>query len=63
LASTAVFIYLVPVFTIIQSVLLLGEQLSWFKLAGAMVIIFGVYLTTRPDSAFRAKKNLIDMEM
>jgi len=53
----------VPVFTIIQSVLLLGEQLSWFKLAGAMVIIFGVYLTTRPDSAFRAKKNLIDMEM
>lgn len=47
-ARTAIFVNLVPVFTIIQSVLILGEDFSLFKLAGAVVIISGVYLATRP---------------
>ncbi|WP_235814599.1 DMT family transporter [Propionispora sp. 2/2-37] len=45
--KAAIFINLVPVFTIIQSQLILGESVGWFKLFSAAVIIGGVYLTTR----------------
>jgi drug/metabolite transporter (DMT)-like permease len=46
--KAAIFINLVPVFTIIQSVLILGEPFNAFKLLSAGIIITGVYLTTRP---------------
>jgi len=46
--QTAIFINLVPVFTIIQSVAILGESISPFKLIGAAIVISGVYLATRP---------------
>lgn len=45
--KAAIFINLVPVFTIIQSQLILGESVGWFKIFSAAVIIAGVYLTTR----------------
>ncbi len=45
----AMFINLVPVFTIIQSILILGEAFSVFQFIGACVIIAGVYLATRPE--------------
>ena len=47
-SRAAMFINLVPVFTILQSILILGEELSPFQLAGACVIIAGVFLATRP---------------
>ena len=47
---TAIFINLVPVFTIIQSVTILGESVSLFKLFSAAIVIIGVYSATRPDS-------------
>jgi drug/metabolite transporter (DMT)-like permease len=47
--KAAIFINLVPVFTIFQSVLFLGETVSIFKLLSAGIIITGVYLATRPE--------------
>ena len=47
---TATFINLVPIFTIIQSVIILGESITLFKLFGGAIVIFGVYLATRPES-------------
>lgn len=44
----AIFVNLVPVFTIVQSVIILGESFTLLKLAGAIIIISGVYLATRP---------------
>lgn len=46
---TAIFINLVPIFTIIQSVAILGESITLFKLLGAAIVITGVYLATRPE--------------
>lgn len=45
---TAIFINLIPVFTIILSVVFLGEAFGWIKLASTALIILGVYLTTKP---------------
>lgn len=45
---TAIFINLIPVFAIILSVIFLGESLGWVKVASALLIILGVYMTTRP---------------
>ncbi len=53
----AVFFNLVPVLTIIQSVIYLGEPFSWFKLVSAAVIICGVFLTTRPEADGQADEN------
>jgi drug/metabolite transporter (DMT)-like permease len=47
--KAAIFVNLVPVFTIVQSVLILGEPFNTFKLLSAGIIITGVYLTTRPQ--------------
>lgn len=44
---TAVFINLVPIFTIIQSVVILGESITLIKLMCAAIVISGVYLATR----------------
>lgn len=48
-ARSAVFINLVPVFTIVQSVLLLGESAGFYKLLGAACCMLGVYLATRQE--------------
>jgi drug/metabolite transporter (DMT)-like permease len=48
-SRAAVFVNLVPIFTIIQSILILGESFSLFKCIGALSIITGVYLATRTD--------------
>lgn len=47
---TAVFINLVPIFTIIQSVTILGESITFIKLLCAAIVITGVYLATRPEA-------------
>ena len=50
---TAIFINLVPIFTIIQSVTILGESITVTKLIAAAIVITGVYLATRPESSVR----------
>lgn len=47
--KTSVFVNLVPVFTIILSLIVLGEKLVPFKLMSAFIIIAGVYITNRPE--------------
>jgi drug/metabolite transporter (DMT)-like permease len=49
-SRAAIFVNLVPIFTIVQSILILGESFSLFKCLGALSIITGVYLGTRTDS-------------
>jgi drug/metabolite transporter (DMT)-like permease len=48
-SRAAVFVNLVPIFTIIQSVFILGESFTLFKCIGALSIIIGVYLATRSN--------------
>ncbi len=48
---TAMFINLVPVFTIVLATILLGENISVFNILSALIIIFGVYLATRPEKS------------
>ncbi|MFA6808558.1 MAG: DMT family transporter [Eubacteriales bacterium] len=47
--KTAMFINLVPVFTIIQAVLILGEKFSLLKFCLMFLIMGGVYFASRPD--------------
>lgn len=54
---TAIFINLVPIFTIIQSVTILGESITLFKLLGAAIVITGVYLATRPELSAKYLKS------
>ena len=53
---TAIFINLVPIFTIIQSVTILGESITLLKLVCAAIVIAGVYLATRQKSAVNLLK-------
>ena len=46
-ARSAVFANFIPVFTAITSFILLGEQLSMPKIAGILIVIFGLILTQR----------------
>ncbi len=50
-SRTAIFVNLVPVFTMIQSPLLLHEPVSLLKVTSGAIIIAGVYLTTRSAKA------------
>lgn len=45
-SSAAVFINLVPIFSIILSVLILGEKVGTIKLLGAVLVVAGVFLNT-----------------
>lgn len=55
--KAAIFFNLVPVFTIFQSVFILGESFGLSKLLSASIIILGVYLTTRPEQSNLVKSN------
>jgi len=43
------FIYFIPLLTLLESALILGEPLTPFALAGAALIFAGVYVTSRPQ--------------
>lgn len=45
------YIYFSPVITAIASYLILGESVSWIMAAGALLIIGGVYLSSRPQKS------------
>ena len=53
---TVMFINLVPVYTIILASVILGETISIFKLLSAILIIYGVYLASRPEKDYFDKK-------
>lgn len=46
-SRAAVFLNLLPVFTILGAVLFLGEVVSGYQLLGGILVIFGVYLSTK----------------
>jgi drug/metabolite transporter (DMT)-like permease len=48
-AKASIFINLVPIFTITQSLLILHEPFSVFKFISGGIILIGVYLASRPD--------------
>jgi drug/metabolite transporter (DMT)-like permease len=45
-SKAAVFLNFIPLFTILMSILL-GQQLTWFFFLGALLIIYGVYITQK----------------
>lgn len=45
-SKAAVFLNFIPLFTILMSILL-GQHLTWFFFLGAILIIYGVYLTEK----------------
>jgi drug/metabolite transporter (DMT)-like permease len=49
--KAAVFLNLEPISAILLGVLLLGEKLTWPVLAGAVLVITGLYLVNRPNRA------------
>jgi drug/metabolite transporter (DMT)-like permease len=48
MSVTAVFITLIPVVTVIAGFFVLGDRLAVLQLAGAALVIGGVYLTVLP---------------
>jgi drug/metabolite transporter (DMT)-like permease len=53
-ARTAVFLYWVPVFGVAFAALFLGEQLTWWHLAGFVAVMGGTYLGTRQPAVVPA---------
>ena len=47
-SKVAVFIYLIPVFTLILAYLILGEKLSIVELIACLIILFGVFISETP---------------
>lgn len=46
-SQAAVFINIMPLVGMTLAVVLLGEQLGWLEIAGGLLVLFGVYLTTQ----------------
>ncbi|MGE3646440.1 MAG: DMT family transporter, partial [Beijerinckiaceae bacterium] len=46
-ARGGIFLHLVPVYGVILATLLLGESLHWFHFAGFILIVTGVWITSR----------------
>lgn len=47
------YIYLNPVFTLIGSIIILNEQVTWLSLLGSAVTLFGVWLASRKSLRIR----------
>lgn len=43
--QTSVYIYLVPVITVVSSALILQEQITWVIVLGAFLTLFGSYIS------------------
>lgn len=46
-SRASVFLNFVPVFTTIGAVIFLDESLEWIHVVGGMLVLFGIYLTTK----------------
>jgi drug/metabolite transporter (DMT)-like permease len=54
-SKAAMFVYLIPVFTLILAFLILGEKLTFFELFLSSVILLGVIISEIPLKRFRKK--------
>ena len=61
-ARASVFINLVPVTGVFLGWLLLGESVNVSIIAGAILVVGGVYLTNRPKSEIRRRSSSIDSQ-
>lgn len=55
-SKAAVFVYLIPVFTLILAYFILNEKLSVLELIACLVILFGVFISEVSSSWFKKKK-------
>lgn len=55
-SKAAVFVYLIPVFTLILAYFVLNEKLSILELIACFVILFGVFISEVSSSWFKKKK-------
>ncbi|WP_458460944.1 DMT family transporter [Paenibacillus sp.] len=53
--KTSVYIYLVPVITVVSSALILHEQITWVILLGAFLTLFGSYISERKGNKLNNK--------
>ena len=56
--KTSAYIYLTPIVTIIASVLILGEKVTWMAMLGAVLTLLGLYLSERKNKSKLQKKEL-----
>ncbi len=58
-SKTAMFVYLIPIFTLILAAMILGEKLSTVELIASVTILFGVFISEVPYKKFKKyiKKN------
>ena len=56
-SKAAIFVYLLPVFTLILANLILNEKLSMFEFIACFIILFGVFISEFSYSKFKKKKN------
>jgi drug/metabolite transporter (DMT)-like permease len=55
-SKAAVFIYLIPVFTLILAYFVLNEKLSFFEFVACFVIMFGVFVSEVSSSWFKKRR-------
>lgn len=55
-SKAAVFIYLIPVFTLILAYFVLNEKLSFFEFIACFVIMFGVFVSEVSSSWFKKRR-------
>mgnify|MGYP005994828893 CR=1 FL=1 len=55
-SKAAVFVYLIPVFTLILAFFILGEKLSFLEFLACLVILLGVFISEVSISWFKKKK-------
>ena len=49
-AESGVFLYIEPLVTMIVSMIVLGEPVTWASILGGATILFGVWLVNRPPA-------------
>lgn len=52
--KTSVYIYMVPVITVITSALILGERITWLSGGGTLLTLVGLFIS---EKKFREKRN------
>ncbi|WP_340398588.1 DMT family transporter [Paenibacillus sp. FSL H8-0079] len=55
--KASVYIYLVPVITVVSSALILREQITWVILLGAFLTLFGSYISERTGNKLNKNTN------
>lgn len=55
-SKAAIFVYLLPVFTLILANLILNEKLSMFEFIACFIILFGVFISEFSYSKIKKKK-------